>query len=511
MLRLRDVREAIAWVDRSQVAPQIEALLRPTRRGRPRQLTVRALLVGLKLAVDTAKTSCLTDVHVLLTEMLTPSVQCELGVRDRRTGAVITLPQVRRLLTAIQAKLDPSPHTAPAATGEQRAARAATLQRLLDQLLAATMPAGLQHGGSYAVDGTGTWSWARGKRRGEPTADPDAAWGRKTSKSGRDEAYFGYELHAVVRVNTLGQPRDLVPCVAERIVVVPASSNGTAPVLDALKRMQQEDLRVRDVIADRGYSYKLDWTPGLLALDLDPVLDLHANQYGARGSHQGARIVAGTPHCPAMPEAFNHIPRPERLADSPTLDAFVARIASREQWAFRRVAGPDTTGKERYECPARAGRLRCPLHPPSMAAPLTQPKVASAPRASDAPTCCTQRTITVPGDVDAKARQRHYWGSRDWINAFSRRSRVEGWFGNLKNDSTEALGRGAFRVMGLCKTSLMLGVYAAATNLRLLRAWATRCHDSDDLLPLLGQTPEPHTARTDGNGETQRPPHPPPA
>lgn len=113
----------------------------------------------------------------------------------------------------------------------------------------------------------------------------------------------------------------------------------------------------------------------------------------------------------------------------------------------------------------------------------------------DAPACCTQRTITVPGDVDAKSRQRHYWGTRDWINAFSRRSRVEGWFGNLKNEATEALNRGTFRVMGLAKTSIMLGIYAAATNLRLLRRWALRRYDSDDLLPLLRCEPREDSSR----------------
>ncbi len=73
--------------------------------------------------------------------------------------------------------------------------------------------------------------------------------------------------------------------------------------------------------------------------------------------------------------------------------------------------------------------------------------------------------------------------------AFSRRSRVEGWFGNLKSDSTEALNRGAFRVVGICKTSIMLTVYAAATNLRLLRTWAGRQYGTDDLLPLLTLNP----------------------
>jgi hypothetical protein len=93
--------------------------------------------------------------------------------------------------------------------------------------------------------------------------------------------------------------------------------------------------------------------------------------------------------------------------------------------------------------------------------------------------------------------------SPNWIKAFNRRSRVEGWFGNLKNDNTEALGRGAFRVMGICKTSLMVAVFAAATNLRLLRAWARRTLGNDDLLPLLTTgahlpiTTEPVTSNRD--------------
>jgi hypothetical protein len=482
MVRSRDVREAVAWADRTGVAPAVESLLRPTGRGRPRQLTVRALLVGLKLSVDLAKTACLTDVHRMLTEGLPDHVQAELGILDRRTRRRVSLPQVRRLFTTIAGKLDPSPH-APGSSAGERARRQGALQDVLDGLLAATMPAGVQHNGAYAVDGTGTWSWARGKHRGEPTADPDAAWGRKTSKSGKEEAYFGYELHAIVRANPLNCPGDATPCLAERIVVSPAATNCATAVLPVIRGLREQGHRIREVIADRGYTYKTNWTRELFALDIDPVLDLHATQYGARGGHAGSRVVAGVPHCPAMPAAFDTIGRPERLAGSRALEEFVDDIERREKWSFRRVAGPDSTGKERYECPARAGKLRCPLHMPSTLLPLALPKVSAPP--ADPPACCNQRTITVPGDIDAKSRQRHYWGSRDWIKSFSRRSRVEGWFGNLKNETTEALNRGTFRVMGLCKTSLMLGIYAAATNLRLLRRWAARRRHDDDLMPLL--------------------------
>lgn len=485
MVRPRDLREAVAWVDRSGIAPLIEDVLRPTRRGRPRQLTVRTLFVGMKLAVDTSKTACLTDVHALLTEDLAPSAQRDLGAIHPLTGAVITLHQIRRLLTAIQAKLDPSPATTDGMSPEELGARGASLQEVLDLMLAATMPVTAAHSGGYAVDGTGTWSWAKGRKREDRSPDPDAAWGVKTHKSGRTESYFGYELHAVVRVGPLGADGSHTPCLAERISVVPASTSPTKPVLDTLARMIDEGHEIRDVVADRGYTYKNDWAPGLRALGIDSVADLHANQYGPRGSHAGARIVAGTPHCPAMPAAFDTIQRPDRLVQTPALATFTADIDRREQWALRRVAGPDRDGKERYECPARAGKLRCPLQPGSLALPLATPTVLNPPDADLAPTCCSQRTITMPGDVDAKARQRHYWGSPNWIKAFNRRSRVEGWFGNLKNDNTEGLGRGAFRVMGICKTSIMVAVFAAATNLRLLRAWARRTLGNDDLIPLL--------------------------
>jgi hypothetical protein len=484
MPRTREVREAIAWIERTGLAPELEALLRPTRRGRPRQLTVRALLIGIKLAIDSSKTSCLNDVHALLTEELSPHDQHELGVRDMRTGQTVSLFQVRRLFSRLADKLDPSSNASPSQSDIEPRVAAATLQMVLDRLVGATMPPQIQHGGAYAIDGTGVWSWSRGKRRGQASADPDARWGSKTAKKGGQEPYFGYELHALVRVSNLNQDPDTAPCLAERIIVSPAATNSVTAVLPTLRRLEAEGRRLREVVADRGYSYKTNWTLELFALGIDPVLDLHPTQYGSRGSHQGARIITGVPHCPATPDSFNTIQRPERLAESSALDQFITDISRREQWAFRRVNGPDQTGKERYECPARAGKIRCPLHKTTMTGPLALPKVIQPP--PDPPTCCTQRTITVAGGIDTKSRQRHYWGSRDWIKAFSRRSRVEGWFGNLKNDSTEALNRGAFRVMGLAKTSLMLGVYAAATNLRLLRSW-TRRHDTET-------TPRPEPA-----------------
>jgi hypothetical protein len=95
VIRQRDIREALAWVDATGAVPILRSLVRPTGRGRPRQLPVRTLLVGIKLAIDTAKTACLADVHPVLLD-LPRSVQRQLAVRDPRTGREISVHQVRR-------------------------------------------------------------------------------------------------------------------------------------------------------------------------------------------------------------------------------------------------------------------------------------------------------------------------------------------------------------------------------------------------------------------------------
>ena len=62
-----------------------------------------------------------------------------------------------------------------------------------------------------------------------------------------------------------------------------------------------------------------------------------------------------------------------------------AKVAERETWAFRRVAGPDATGKERYECPAQAGKRICDLCPLSELFPNGTPKVETPPEAARPP------------------------------------------------------------------------------------------------------------------------------
>jgi hypothetical protein len=87
-----------------------------------------------------------------------------------------------------------------------------------------------------------------------------------------------------------------------------------------------------------------------------------------------------------------------------------------------------------------------------------------------------------PGPAIANLRQKDYWGSPDWIASYSRRSHIEGIFGNLRNPSTQNIKRGFRRVVGLVKTSLMLTFQAVAGNIRLIREWSRRTGDVTDPL-----------------------------
>jgi hypothetical protein len=61
--------------------------------------------------------------------------------------------------------------------------------------------------------------------------------------------------------------------------------------------------------------------------------------------------------------------------------------------------------------------------------------------------------------------------------------------------------------MGLAKTTIMLGLYTAATNMRLLRAWARRTHDTEELTGFIVPVQVADVGAVDlTTGELERPP-----
>ncbi len=366
--------------------------------------------------------------------------------------------------------------------------------------------------------------------------DPDAQWGYQTKTYDNKTNYcFGYHAFAMVGLDPVGVDPDIRPKLIEGIALRPANANAIDPALTLIHSLIAAGRPVNELLSDREFSYKSEesWAGPLLDRKVAQVMDIHSKGRGVR-DFNGVAMIDGTPHCRAVlgdRDDLIIIARPANLSAG-TLKAnatdeereehatrvrelaeFRAKIAQREVAAFRRVSSADENGDEGWECPAQAGKVICANCPLSLGYPKDRPVVAEphqVPALPPRPTppakrtkhaveqhrqalkayekqadvlrCCRQRTITIPGNVTPKQRQRLYWGSDAWIESFARRTHVEGVFGNMKSTKGANLKRGWIYVVGIVKTSIMLACVAFATNLRLLRSWSERTGDVTDPL-----------------------------
>ncbi|SCX38881.1 hypothetical protein SAMN03159343_0529 [Klenkia marina] len=512
---------AEATVDRGPLVTYIESLLpaQTGRRtgGRTRELGVRALLVGLLLLALAEQAMILRDVVAVLNG-LHPTDKHRLGV-----PATVTERKVSRLFNQIAHALDPSPdsphnytarraahdrireahpgpdnlelrrtlHTAARATHEQTlTANLAALRYVLDRGLDATLPSD-PHTGSYAVDGSALPSWShqfhKQPRRPEMLSDPDARW------NGKGAGWFGYWLHGVVRVGEVDGPD--TPCLVERIELTAANADSRDAGLELLTRMVADHERAdeaagrphrarRDILADRAYTSEVDraddWIWPVFALGFDSVHHLTANQIGQgkRPLLNGAIVVDGQPYSPRLPHHLRDITPPKVAAPRSAVLAYQQQIAHRAPYALHAVGGRRDDGSWDFGCKAMSllGSLRCDLKPTSMAKPPTGRRLTTDPavfRPRTLPKICGQQKSRVSMD------ELPFWqplphGSAEWWKSINRRNRVEGIFGNVKNDAAQNLTRGRFRVMGLARTTLMSLFTVMAANLRLMQTFTAR-------------------------------------
>lgn len=531
MIRRCELDRVLAAVRASGVSDDLETVLNPTRTGRHRALRADVFVTAVILTVLDGRNPILTEVHATLTTHIAVSAQTAIGSRYRRPGAAVSEPvsirQVRYLLERIDLRLR---HTGTAGTdldlaAGQLAVRADVFQRILDRVVASSIPDHLPAPDVMALDATALESWGIGRRRPDapdtPTDpdddsdlheeqadpdvvsfDPDARWDYRTKTyDNRTNSCFGYDLFAMVAVPAVGADTKSLPKLTHRLALRPCGLDVVEPALDMLDRFADDGAPIRELLYDRAWSYKTAdrWAQPLRDRDIAAVFDLHPKDRGVR-DHKGIRMVDGAPHCPSMPDELINIPRPatlsagvlkknatipERVAHAARvaeLERFHTAIARRQQWAFRRVTSAKADGSERWECPAQAGKLVCEHCPMSAYLPADTPRVDNPPAAQTRPKACRQRTITLPGNVCAKQRQHLYWGSPEWIASVSRRTHVEGFFGNYKSSAGSKVTRGWCRVVGLVKTGFLAACAAAATNIRLLRSWSLDTGDITDPL-----------------------------
>ena len=550
MIRRCEFKLVYDAVKRSGVGADFEAILVPTKTGRPRALTAEVFVTGAVLCALDGLTLTLKNIHELLTTDLAKSLQVLIGVKADYEAEPITVRQVRYLFEAIDRRFTFSVEQDPTLSDVEREIRSEALQSILDKLINATHPQSMPKQTALAMDTSAVEAWAKSKiaptaesdeadvlphevvdderaaetvkrfdraerkakkeksKKAKPERichDPDAHGGYRTmTYDNKSNKFNGYDLFASVGVTPVGGDTDLWPKVLIAMTLRPAAGDVPWPALAQLDRLVDAGHPIDEAIVARGVSYKLPehWAGELKKRGISQVQDIHPLDQGVRDLN-GMRIIAGVPHCPRMPDRLIDITRPQHFKvgelkkkasngarlnqerNSRDLATFHEGIDERSKYAFVFHENNATKGdpfNTRWMCPGEAGKIECSLCPKNVEFPAGTPVVVDPPELGVAPKCCSQKTVSVPGPAIMKLRQELYWGSPEFCESYSRRSNIEGVFGNLRDTSNQNIKRGFCRVSGLVKTSLMLAFEVVAANIRLVRQWAKRNSLIDDPL-----------------------------
>lgn len=492
---------------RSGFAAHLEGRLRERVGGAPRRLSVEVLLAACITVNGSGHTSSsLVQVHRVLTKDMAVSAQYRAGTRWK-VGVKrhrLTIRQVRYLFRRICTLLDYSPHTAPGLTSQERDTREDELFEWLTATIRAAIPDAINLAPALAIDGSSSPTASRpGTRpptaklesdyRGEDSAfarqstgawDPDARWAHetKTHEKGTDHT-FGHSLIAGVGVHDPKSPFRTLHLV-QTMTITPNGYNNPAPTLRMLDAYISDDRPLTDLLSDRGFSNwdEESWANELLRRDIDQVIDINKADRGARlDPETGALLIDGWPYLPWVRKELHQIPRPTRLKlVKPKEDAKPKKLLSyaklsAELEAFRTAQAelaqyaliPNTNRKKNGKRQFKVHSFRREL----ATAAQRKKKVFSQP------------TIMLGANVGAKLRQHERWGSDKWIEKYSSRTFVEGFFGNFQSRDGECVRRGWIRVVGLTATALMTALAVVHYNLRIVRKWARKNNfQSDDIL-----------------------------
>jgi hypothetical protein len=463
MTRLATFEEII---DASGVAPRIQALL-PTG-VRARQLRVRTLLAGICLTQADGRPAHLTRVHQALISL--PEDE------QRRLGVIAGWKHGPHQLTYRQTEYTFALVTTALARYGPDGLPSAPLQSICDDLLEAGIPRQFTGAStSLAVDWTDLESFSRPPPHGTSNcADPEASWGHRKNNllRSQDDLFFGYYFSAAIMM-----PEENGPAVPEFTRRATLSScrhdpvRAFAPVLTA---MPAAGTGLGDVLADSGYAHRDAgaWAIPLRAAGAQLVQDLHPHDRGPKGTYHGAIIANGNLYCPRTPRPLLE---PGPLARTATKEQAADHDRTASELArhkLGRLTSDDPDGYHRVQCPAAAGKIRCPLRPASMTLDRDRPEILQPPEHPQA--CCTQQTITVPPDVLAKTAQKHDYPSAAWRRSYARRTGAERGFATAKDPATNNISRGWCRLMGLTPLMLFTTTLLITRNQRILHAWNTR-------------------------------------
>ncbi len=452
-------------IDASGVAPRIEPLL-PTG-VRPRQLTVRTLLAGMCLTQAGGRPAHLTRVHQALTALPEDD--------QRRLGVIADWEHGPHLLTCRQTERTFGLVADTLAKDEPGGLPSGPLQRICDDLLEASVPAGFKDASrSLAVDWTDLESFSRPPpAKGGDCADPEASRGHRknTLLRSEDELFFGYYFSAGIMMPEENGPA--VPGFARRATASSCRHDPVRALVPVLTAMPAAGIPPGDVLADSGYAHRDAgaWAIPLRQAGAQLIQDLHPHKqrprrHPRRRHHQQREPALSQDTAPA---AGIGAPRPRRDQGA----GHRARRPDRRAGVLAdcklgRITRDDAGGYHRVQCPAVMGKIRCPLRPSSMTLDRSRPEILQPPGHPQA--CCTQQTLTVPPGTCPKTAQKHDYPSAAHRRSYARRTGAERGFATAKDPATSNISRGWCRLMGLAPLMLFATTLLIARNQRILTA-----------------------------------------
>jgi hypothetical protein len=463
MMTLAALEEVI---DRSRAAPRIEVMLPVGVRAR--QLKARTLLAGMCLAMADGRPAHLTRVHQALTA-LSDDDKRRLGViADWKDGPhLLTYRQTERTFGLVAGALGKD---------EPGGLPSQALQALCDDLLEASIPAQFQDAStSLAVDWTDLESFSRPPpARGGDCADPEASWGHRKNNLLRseDELFYGYYASAAIMMPEENGPP--VPEFARRATVSSCRHDPVRAFVPVLTSMPGQGIPLGDLLSDSGYAHRDAgaWALPARAAGAHLVQDLHPHDRGPKGTHDGAIIANGNLYCPTTPRTLLELGPLARTATMEQAADWERSTAELARYKLGRITRDDPDGYHRVQCPATMGKIRCPLRPQSMTLDRGRPEILTPPEHPQA--CCTQQTLTVPPEVNAKTRQKHDYPSMAHRRSYARRTGAERGFATVKDPATNDISRGWCRLMGLAPIMLFTATLLIVRNQRILTAWNAR-------------------------------------
>jgi len=440
-------------IDASGVAPRIEAML-PIG-VRRRQLSVRTLLAGMCLALADGRPAHLTRVHRALTSL--PA--CD----QLRLGVIAQWKHGPHRLTCRQAERTFGLAADALAKDEPGGLPSADLAGTCDDLLEASVPEKFKDASdSLAVDWTDMETFSRPPpAKGGDCADPEASWGHRKNNLLRseNELFYGYYLSAGIMMREENGPA--VPELARRMTLSSCRHDPVRALVPVLTRMPEDGIPLGGILADSGYAHRDAgaWAIPLRAARAQPVQDLHPHDRGPKGTHEGAIISNGNLYCPKTPRALLELGPLTRSATPEEAAAHDARTAELARYKLGRLTRDDADGYHRVACPAAAGKIRCPLRPPSMTLDRDRPEILQPPQHPQA--CCTQQTVTISPDVLAKTAQKHDYPSAAHRRSYARRTGAERGFATAKDPASNDISRGWCRLMGLAPLMLFTTIISS--------------------------------------------------